>query len=210
MCNGLFTSNRTLDQVFDQELAYLRTPVGSADGGDFVVDHERRAVSVGTPPIHAAFREGLGCVVMAPDQTLDDIPSLPVIDHPPAPGNPLRIPWPNGDLVEDAPLPESVDAAALTAASDWAFDRPADRQTTLSLLVVHKGRIIHERYAPGVDMYTRTRTWSTAKSIAVTLIGMMVDQGLMSLDDPLDVAWLPRTQKPGMLIPGVRSRCGTC
>ena len=35
MCNGLFTSERTLEQVFDQELAYLRQPVGTAKGGDY-------------------------------------------------------------------------------------------------------------------------------------------------------------------------------
>ncbi len=34
MCNGLFTSNRSLEQVFDQELAYLRHPVGTPQGGD--------------------------------------------------------------------------------------------------------------------------------------------------------------------------------
>ncbi|NNF26615.1 MAG: serine hydrolase, partial [Gemmatimonadetes bacterium] len=61
----------------------------------------------------------------------------------------------------------------------------------LSLIVVKDGRIIHERYAPGVDMHTRTRTWSTAKSIAVTLIGMLVDRGEMALDEPLDLEWLP-------------------
>ena len=32
-CNGLFTSNRTLQQVFAQELAFLRQPVGTAQGG---------------------------------------------------------------------------------------------------------------------------------------------------------------------------------
>ena len=42
---------------------------------------------------------------------------------------------------------------------------------TLSLLVVHGGDIIHERYAPGVNVTTKTRTWSAAKSIAATLIG---------------------------------------
>ena len=34
MCNGLFASNRTLAQVFDQELAFLPEPVGTAEGGD--------------------------------------------------------------------------------------------------------------------------------------------------------------------------------
>ena len=62
---------------------------------------------------------------------------------------------------------------------------------TLSLLIVHDGRIVHERYAPGVDVTTRTRTWSTAKSIAATLIGMLVDQGKLSLDAPLAIDWLP-------------------
>jgi CubicO group peptidase (beta-lactamase class C family) len=45
-------------------------------------------------------------------------------------------------------------------------------------------------------MTTRTRTWSTAKSIAVTLIGMLVDQGRMQLDVPLGLEWLPRAGSP--------------
>jgi CubicO group peptidase (beta-lactamase class C family) len=60
--------------------------------------------------------------------------------------------------------------------------------------VVHRGRIIHERYAPGVDVTTRTRTWSTAKSIAATLFGMLADQGKLSLDEPLGFGWLPQAR----------------
>lgn len=37
MCNGLFTSHRTLEQVFAQELAYLPKPVGDASGGAYRV-----------------------------------------------------------------------------------------------------------------------------------------------------------------------------
>jgi CubicO group peptidase (beta-lactamase class C family) len=93
-------------------------------------------------------------------------------------------------------VPADVDEAALQAASDWAFDRETPEQDTLSLVVVHRGQIIHERYAPGVNMTTRTRTWSTAKSIAVTLIGMMVDRGEMALDEPLPFEWLPVYPSP--------------
>ena len=200
MCNGLFTSNRTLEQVFEQELAYLREPIGTPEGGDYEVDRARRAVAVGAPgpvpTMRAAFREGIGCVVMAPDQTFDDIDDLPVQTLPPPPGDPATIPWPDGDLVPDEPLPPNVDAAALQAASDWAFERESPYQVTLSLIIVQNGRILHERYAPGVDVSTRTRTWSTAKSIAVTLIGMLVDQGRLSLDEPLDFEWLPRVRSP--------------
>lgn len=201
ICNGLFTSDRTLEQIFDQELAFLPQPVGTAAGGDYVVHWDRKAVAIGgtdgMPTIRAAFREGLGCIIMAPDQTLEDIASLPVLDRAPPPGDPAAIPWPNGDLVEDLPLPPNVDAAALQVASDWAFRRESSAgPVTLSLMVVHRGKIIHERYAPGVNTSTRTRTWSTAKSIAATLIGMLVDEGRMALDEPLPFDWLPAAASP--------------
>ena len=200
MCNGLFTGNRTIEHVFAQELAFLSDPVGTASGGDYVINNTRLAVAIGsgegTPIMRAAFREGIGCVILAPDQTFEDIERLPILQLPYPPGDPATIAWPDGDLVADRSLPAGVNAAALEAASDWAFDRESLEQVTLSLLVVHNGRIIHERYAPGMDMTTRTRTWSTAKSIAVTLIGMLVDEGRMQLDEPLGLEWLPRARSP--------------
>lgn len=201
MCNGLFTSNRTLEQVFAQELL-LAPAVGTARGGDYFVDTDRRAVAIGSawggaPVMRAAFREGIGCVILAPDQAFEDIDKLPRLSLPPLPGDPATIPWPNGDNVDAAPLPAGVNAQALQAASEWSFNRPNPEQITLSLLVVHQGRIIHERYAPGVDMYTRTRTWSTAKSIASTLVGILVDQGKLKLDAPLGFEWLPKAASPG-------------
>jgi CubicO group peptidase (beta-lactamase class C family) len=197
MCNGLFTGNRTLEQVFAQELAFFSgAAIGTPQGGDYVVDRERRAVAVGAegyvPVMRAAFREGIGCVVLAPDQTFDDIDGLPELTLPPPPGDPATTGWPDGDRTGPISVPAAVDAAALQAASDWAFDRESEYQDTLSLLIVHDGKIIHERYAPGVDVSTRTRTWSTAKSIAVTLIGMLVDEGKLGLDEPLPFDWLPR------------------
>ncbi len=205
MCNGLFTSRRSLEQVFRQELAYLGgkrvdRPLGTPGGGAYQVDKARRAVSVGGgangPAITAAFREGIGCVVMAPHQTWSDIDSLPRQTLAPLPGDPADIPWPMGDKLERKKLPSHLDAAALQAASDWAFNRPTAEQDTLSLLVVHRGQIIHERYAEGIDMSTRTRTWSTAKSIAATLIGMLVDDGQLELDAPLGIEWLPQLAAP--------------
>lgn len=114
---------------------------------------------------------------------------MPAID-------PATIPWPIGDRLTEVPLPGGINASALQSASDWAFNRPTPQQDTLSLLVLHRGEIIHERYAPGITMHTRTRTWSTAKSIAVTLIGMLVEQGKMKLDASLGIDWLPGVISP--------------
>ena len=201
LCNGLFTSARSLEQVFRQELAYLSHPVGNARGGKYRIDRQRKAVRIGGgihgPAIRAAYRPGIGCVVMGPDQDFSDIDSLPQQTLPPLAGNPADVPWPDGDLVDPGPLPGYVDTEVLQAASDWAFNRPTPEQDTLSLLIVHKGTLIHERYAPGIDMTTRTRTWSTAKSIAATLIGILVDRGELGLDDPLALDWLPKLASPG-------------
>ena len=199
-CNGLFTSHRTRERVFEQELAYMGPHLGAATGGDYRIDELLRAVEIGTednPPVmRAVFREGIGCIVLAPDQDLGDIDRLPRVDIPPPARDPAATPWPQGDLLPDAPPPAGIDAAALRAASNWAFNRASPEQVTLSLLVVTNGRIVHERYAAGVDMHTRTRTWSTAKSIAVTLIGLKVDRGELQLDAPLKIDWLPELADP--------------
>lgn len=194
-CNGLFTSERTLQQVFDEELALLPNKIGTAKGGNYQIDKDNKLVQIGGDSdgiaITAVFREGIGCVVMAPNQSVADIDSLPKIDIPKPETNPEKILWPDGDLLAEEPLSKAVDPVALKAASDWAFDRESPEQKTLGLLVVHKGKLIHERYAHGVTMHTRTRTWSTAKSIAATLFGMLVDEGKMELDEPLAIEWLP-------------------
>ena len=200
MCNGLFTSNRSLEQVFEQELAFFREPIGTSEGGDYEVYWDRRAVAIGAPgavPVmRAAFREGIGCVILPPDQSLEDIDRLPELTLPYPPGDPAQIPWPDGDLIESTGLPANVDEEKLLAASNWAFDRESPEQVTLSLVVVYNGQIIHERYAPGFDVTTRTRTWSTAKSIASTLIGMLVDEGRLALDEPLGFDWYPNARSP--------------
>ena len=201
LCNGLFVSGRTLDQIFEQELKLNLMPVPPP--WHVAVDEAVRGVAVGpggndpVPVMRAVHRDGLGCIILAPDQTFADRDALPILSTPPLAGDPATIPWPDGDLVEDAPLAAGIDAAALEAAATWAFDRATHghpSQITLSLLVVHDGRIVLERYAPGVDMYTRTRTWSTAKSIASTLIGIAAGQGLLDLDAPLPYDdWGPTT-----------------
>ncbi len=196
MCNGLFTSNRTLEQVFAQELAYLPEPIGDASGGNWHVDEKLKAVAVGSetspyPVMRAVFREGIGCVVMAPDQDFGDVADLPEIVAPSAPENLDDLAWPQGDKLATTALAADIDEAQLEQAIDWAFDRPVPHQDTLSLLVVHRGQLVAERYAAGVDRHTKTRTWSVAKSLAVTLIGLLVDQGQLHLDEPLPFGWLP-------------------
>lgn len=198
-CNGLFTSGRSLSLVSAEELEYLRDPRFGGEVRDNVTIHKaERAVTIGGgsdgTAITAAFREGIGCVVMAPDQALSDIPDLPELTLPWPDVDPATIPWPNGDLVEERPWPAEIDRAKLDAAADGIMNPAAENHVTLSLIVVHKGNIVLERYRDGVARNTKTRTWSTAKSIAATLIGMLVDEGRLGLDEPLALEWLPEVR----------------
>jgi CubicO group peptidase (beta-lactamase class C family) len=192
LCNGLFVSARPVERIYEEELKLNHMPV--LPPGEVTIDRERRGVQVGgdnalgIPAMRAAYREGLGCIVLAPDQDFADVDDLPQLTMPPPAGDAAELPWPDGDRVKGGPLPPGVDAAALEAAWAWASDRKTHgqpSQITSSLLVVYDGEIVLERYAPGVDMTTRTRTWSTAKSIAATLIGIAVADGRLELDAPL-------------------------
>ena len=42
MCNGLFTSNRSLEQLYEWELEFFETPIGNPNGGNYRVDTERK------------------------------------------------------------------------------------------------------------------------------------------------------------------------
>jgi CubicO group peptidase (beta-lactamase class C family) len=208
LCNGLFTSERPLGAVYEEELAYLKVPLGTPEtvtgpenpSGLVMVDEAERLVRIGQAgagSVSARYQPGIGCVVLPPDHSAEDLAALPTLPEAPAAEANDQTPWPRGDLgALAAPGPE-VDTAALAAASAWAFDRPTAEQNTTALLILHRGKIIHERYAPGFNQDTRTRTWSTAKSLAVTLLGMLVAEGKLTLDDPLPLSWGPaRARNP--------------
>jgi hypothetical protein len=137
-------------------------------------------------------------VVLGPEQTFAEIDKLPTLKMPPLPGDPSKLPWPDGDLIETKPLPSYINRNALGAAADFAFDRKKfghPSQITLSLMVVHKGEIVLERYAEGVDFTTKTRTWSAAKVLQRRLIGIAAGEA-SSLSRPLLRNWGPGRGQP--------------
>ncbi len=62
------------------------------------------------------------------------------------------------------------------------------KQYTRALVVVHKGRIIGERYAEGFSKNTPQISWSQGKSITSALIGILGHQGELSVDDRAPVS----------------------
>ncbi len=92
-------------------------------------------------------------------------------------------------ISDDTPITK----ARLDAAIAPLFEDPAMAETR-ALLIMYRGEIIAERYGEGYDEDTRFISWSMAKSFTGALIGFLVADGRLVLDDPAPV---PAWQRPG-------------
>ena len=97
-----------------------------------------------------------------------------------------------GDVLPADPLPAEVNGEKLKRAIDAAFE-PAEALTS-ALVVTYKGRLIGERYMPGISETTPLESWSMGKSVTATMMGLLIKQGVYSLEQPAPV---PEWQKPG-------------
>lgn len=82
-----------------------------------------------------------------------------------------------------------VSRTRLARAIDDLF-ADADAGETRAVVVYSGGRIVAERYAPGYGPQTRLVGWSMAKSITAVLIGLLVADGRLRLDESVPIpAW---------------------
>lgn len=148
----------------------------------YVIDHEAREVRTsvfGGSESRSVFREGRGCTLVYPGHPAPQ--ALTPSAHAPA-----LLP----DIAEeDVVAPQD---ARLVAALDAAFAEPehGPPRNTQAVVVVRGGRIIAERYASGLNTDTALLSHSIAKSMVNALVGVLVREGRMHVDDPAPVdAW---------------------
>jgi len=78
---------------------------------------------------------------------------------------------------------------ATARAIDVLFTDPTIGETR-AVLIMHDGRVVAERYAPGYNHNTRFLGWSMTKSVTGALIGVLVADGRLRLDQPVPIpAW---------------------
>jgi CubicO group peptidase (beta-lactamase class C family) len=98
-------------------------------------------------------------------------------------------PIPAGDDASPLPAGAELDLpapAVATAAEGAGLDGFLRRTDTLAFLVVHDDRIVYERYFGGADRRTLQTSFSVAKSVVSTLVGIAIDEGLIhSVSDPV-------------------------
>lgn len=82
-----------------------------------------------------------------------------------------------------------VNREALARAVDDLFSRE-DTGETRAVLVLKDGRIVAQRYGAGYHENTRFVSWSMAKTVTAVMIGMLVADGRLRLDEGVPIpAW---------------------
>lgn len=191
MCTAVFVSG--LDPAFAAEnVGYFTAPYESRkELGTPKIDRQKQTVEVTMPngTVRVAKHVGSqGCVTLPIGKT--DVFFTPSVVTPKVP-DPKTTPWPMGDLLPAGPPPAGVDMAKVQAAVEAAFDPAA---LTGSFVVTYKGRIIAERYGDNITPTTPLESWSMGKSLSGTLMGILIKQGVYTLDQP---APIPEWQTPG-------------
>jgi len=150
----------------------------------YQVDRTARTVDVSLAGLfraHTMFHEGFGCVRVQggkePYLLKADIVALKTPKAPP--------------LLPEIAGPEIVAPSdpALRTALDHAFEEPAEPpyRRTKAVVVVRDGRVVAERYAPGIGIDTQLPSFSMTKSLINALLGVMTQQGLTSPSLPAPI-----------------------
>ncbi|MEY2470145.1 MAG: hypothetical protein QOF21_2843 [Actinomycetota bacterium] len=109
------------------------------------------------------------------------------------PAQPDGVAWPTDEWPR-GPVPGGVDLERLL---DELFDETGHLHTTFAAVVIHRGKLVAERYAQFLEHYDRPPepiekttpllSWSMAKSMLHAVVGMLVADGRLELDVAVDV-----------------------
>lgn len=172
LCTGIFGSGRPFDEQLVTQISadsyWLLRPFRVR------IDREARSVTaslLGLQPRTAVHRDGLGATLLSeePLVTLGTNRITSLAARSTAPSRE----W------HSAP-----DSPALRRIVDDAFEEPNPNRLrrTHAVVVVRDGQIIAERYAPGITADMPLPGWSMAKSVLGALVGMLVAEGRLALD----------------------------
>lgn len=135
------------------------------------IHHRVRVTSSGSWSATAEMRNGLGCTLTT---RLDSDTRLPVIELPVVQDKPLK-------RVSFEKFTKSFSKSGVDDALEHAFNPD---HNTLAVAVLHRGELVAERYADGIDSATVLPGWSMAKSVSATLVGLLVKRGRLDVHHP--------------------------
>jgi len=190
MCSAVFITGLEPDFAAEN-IGYFSAPYEERSKLSWDVDLSKKEVNVTLPNgvvRTARYIGDLGCVTLPEGK--DELYFQPVTLSSTLP-DAASTDWPMGDKLPDA-LPEGIDVEKLNAALEAAF--LPEEGLTAAFAVSWKGQLIGEKYRPGITATTKLESWSMGKSMTATLLGILMQKGVYTLDQP---APIPEWQAEG-------------
>lgn len=115
------------------------------------------------------------------------------------PAHPEGQPWPTAEWATGQPI-ASVDTTAANEVLRQIRETPTEGGVPLATLVVHRGILVYEQYAPETDRTNTLISWSMAKSIVHAVFGLLVRDGRVDIDAPAPVREFANSDKASITI----------
>ena len=180
LCSGVFVSALDPDLLYAEAIKPIPGQDLLAKHLKYTVDRTARQATAtwrGGFESRAIFRDGRGCMLVHGAVPASYFPgsSSATLVTTAGPATPLEV---------DPRSPK------LEAALDRAFAEPAQPpyRWVKAIVILHDGKLVAERYAPGFRVNTPILGYSLAKSVTNALIGILVRQKRLSREQPAPVA----------------------
>ena len=181
-CDEVFVSGLDPNRVFAEDILPQHALHRLLKRVRYTVNRQRHQV-VTTWAGHfagvATFYPGYGCM-LGNAKPSEDAPGSAAASNPAA----------SAASSENSAAPVTTGNPQLSEALDRAFAEPPQppyRQVR-AIVIMRDGKIIAERYAPGIGPDTPLLSYSVSKSVINALVGILVGQGKLNLYAPAPVA----------------------
>lgn len=184
MCSCVFLTGRSPESVMEKELRVF--PGLTSAKFDINTQDSTVSATILWKKSKAIYRKGLGCTLLA-ERSEEEVRRQPMrLVASAAASDSLQ--WPAGDLIADERIP-GINYSRLEKAVADAFVEvdPEKPVNTHAVVVLYGDKLIAEKYAPGFDYKSKHMGWSMTKSIINALVGIMVKEGRLNIDDPAPV-----------------------
>ena len=179
LCSATFVAGLDPAQYYDEAIKPKLGPVGAVLR--YEVDRPRREVRTslfGLVHSRAVHDGSYGCRVLHPGRETRFAEDQSDREPPAQAAPPIAGP----DIV--APVNDG-----LSEALDHAFaeSESGPRRFTKAVVVLHRGRVVGERYASGATPATPLIGWSMTKSVTNALLGILVRNGKLDMNKPASI-----------------------
>jgi CubicO group peptidase (beta-lactamase class C family) len=183
LCSCVFVAGRDPQQVMAQELGGSLVNLGTYKA--HYEDSSATGSVLGLSERKAIYRKGLGCTLVS-EISEEELRNQKInLANKPA-SNQDTMAWPQGNRVTDSSLHKFKNLASVV---DAAFVEPDIENpiNTRAVVILHHGEIVAEKYAPTFNKNTKLIGWSMTKTITNAMVGVLVKQGKLKVEEPAPV-----------------------